>query len=210
MKRLFLHFTVDYQKCTQVLNFFSEKAGGQVNKMKALKLAFFADRYHLRKYGRFLTNDDYVAMRYGPVPSLVKDIAEANDYLDTAVKVYSQDYIDSIDNHTIRSIEKIDRRIFSESDLEALEFSWNTFGHYDKYQLKDISHQYPEWAKFKKILECSNTCYAIDPLDFLKDPPNGYDKCFELTEEEKAGLEEYIKESAYIDNLWSENAGCPA
>jgi uncharacterized phage-associated protein len=58
-------FKADYEKCTQALNFFAQKAGGQINKMKALKLIFFADRYHVRKYGRLLTNDNYMAMEHG-------------------------------------------------------------------------------------------------------------------------------------------------
>jgi hypothetical protein len=44
--------------------------------MKALKLAFFADRFHLRQFGRPITNDECHAMEYGPVPSGCKDLAE--------------------------------------------------------------------------------------------------------------------------------------
>ena len=77
-----LRFNFDYRKSTQVLNFFANKQGGQINKMKALKLIFLADRYHIRKYGRLITNDVYVAMKHGPVPSTTKDISEYNDYLD--------------------------------------------------------------------------------------------------------------------------------
>jgi hypothetical protein len=50
--------------------------------MKALKLIFLADRYHLCRYGRLITNDSYVAMKHGPVPSATRDIVESNDYLD--------------------------------------------------------------------------------------------------------------------------------
>ena len=55
----------DYKKATQALNFFALKEGGTINKMKALKLIYFADRYNLRKYGRPVRNDDYWAMGYG-------------------------------------------------------------------------------------------------------------------------------------------------
>jgi hypothetical protein len=36
----------------------------------------------LRKYGRPVTNDEYVAMGYGPVGSKTKDIAEDTSFLD--------------------------------------------------------------------------------------------------------------------------------
>ena len=76
-----VHLNFDYQKATQSLTFFAEKEGGRIHKMKALKLVYLADRYHLRKYGRPITNDEYFAMPYGPVASGVKDIIEMSDFL---------------------------------------------------------------------------------------------------------------------------------
>src|SRR5882724_2767190 len=69
-------FSFSHRKATQALNFFARKAGGRINKMKALKLVYFADRYHLRKYGRPVVGDEYLAMNYGPVASGTKDLAK--------------------------------------------------------------------------------------------------------------------------------------
>ena len=41
---------------------------------KIFKVLYFADREHLTKYGRPITGDTYVAMEYGPVPSMIYDI----------------------------------------------------------------------------------------------------------------------------------------
>lgn len=71
-----IHFNFDFKKATQALNYLAKKFGGNINKMQAIKLIYFADRYHLRKYGRPVTNDEFVAMGYGPVGSKTKDIAE--------------------------------------------------------------------------------------------------------------------------------------
>ncbi len=43
---MFCTLKFDYKKATQALNFFAIKCGGKIDKMKALKLIFFADRYH--------------------------------------------------------------------------------------------------------------------------------------------------------------------
>jgi uncharacterized phage-associated protein len=204
-----LEFKVNYEKCTQALNFFAYKAGGQINKMKALKLVFFADRYHVRKYGRLLTNDSYVAMEHGPVPSKTKDIAESNDYLEEAIKEYSQEFVDPINNLVICSINTVDENVFSESDLEALNFAWDTFGHLDQFQLRDITHYYPEWYKFKDKLPYG-ACYSMDILDFLNDPKGDNNKCYELSEDEKKEIREHLIELAHIESLWSRNAGCSA
>jgi len=51
-----------HRKATQALNVLARNSGGTISKLKALKLVFFADRYHLRKYGRAIINDRYFAM----------------------------------------------------------------------------------------------------------------------------------------------------
>ena len=204
-----IKFKVDYEKCTQALNYFANKAGGRINKMKALKLVFFADRYHIRKYGRLLTNDSYMAMEHGPVPSKTKDIAESNDYLEEVIKEYSQEFVDPINNLAICSINTVDESVFSESDLEALTFAWKTFGHLDQFELRDMTHYYPEWYKFKDKLAYGNCC-AMDILDFLNDPKGKNNKCYELSEDEKKEVREHLIELARIESLWSRNAGCSA
>jgi len=202
-----LHFNFDYLKATQALDYFTTKAGGQINKMKALKLVYFADRYHLRKYGRMITNDNYLAMEHGPVPSTTKDIAESNDYLDETIKAYSQGFIEPIDNLTLKAKSKLDESALSDSDLEALKFSWDTFGHLDQFELRDLTHFYPEWISVKDDLACVS-CLPMDLLDFLKDPVGDADKCYELDDEAKSIRSEQIAELAYIDSLWRQDAGC--
>ena len=87
------HLTFKYETATQALNYLALKSGGRINKMKALKLIFFSDRYHLRKYGRPITNDEYLAMEYGPVASGVKDIAEMSDFLGSKAAKYAGKFI---------------------------------------------------------------------------------------------------------------------
>lgn len=205
-----LHFTFEPQKSTQALNFFSVQQGGQINKMKALKLVFLADRYHLRKYGRMITNDNYLAMKHGPVPSTTKDIAESNDYLDDTIKEYSSRYIHP-GNRNFRSISDVDTSVFSESDIEALSFAWDSFGKYDQYQLRDITHTYPEWIKHRNRVQ-SNSCVPINIIDFLEDPSEQVDANLELDEEahntyrlddeDRRLRSEDIQERSYIESLW--------
>jgi uncharacterized phage-associated protein len=42
------------------------------------KVMFFADRSHLRQYGRPVTGDLYIAMANGPVPSRIYDMVKGN------------------------------------------------------------------------------------------------------------------------------------
>ena len=46
----------------------------KADKIKLVKLIYLADKYHLIRYGRTITNDDYYAMEHGPVGTTVKDV----------------------------------------------------------------------------------------------------------------------------------------
>jgi uncharacterized phage-associated protein len=197
-----LYFNFDFTKSTQALNCFALHEGGQINKMKALKLVYFADRYHLRRYGRLITNDNYLAMQHGPVPSATKDIAESNDYLDDTAKDYSLRFIEPVDNLVLKSVDKLDNSVLSESDLEALKFAWDNFGHLNQFELRDLAHLYPEWLKYKDIIT-SASCLPMQLLDFLEDPIVAEaNKCFDLSEQDKAVRREQLTELAYIESLW--------
>jgi uncharacterized phage-associated protein len=195
-----------HRKATQALNFLARQAGGRINKLKALKLVFFADRYHLRKYGRSITNDRYFAMNYGPVPSGTKDIAEMGDFLGQQERLYAQQFLerDPADEHAFKSIGEFDAGIFSETDREALGFAARTFGRVDGFQLAELTHLYPEWKRHEAALESGGAsrvpmCYE----DFLDDPPAGVEPCHTLTDEERNDRREMLSEIRAFEQRWS-------
>lgn len=53
-----------------------KKPDHTMDNMKAYKLLWLADRYHLRHTGRFVTGDTYFAMPKGPVLNDVRSILE--------------------------------------------------------------------------------------------------------------------------------------
>lgn len=200
-----IHLDFDYRKATQALNFFAEKEGGIINKMKAIKLVYFADRYHLRKYGRPISNDEYVAMKFGPVNSGVKDIAEFSDFAGEEEREYASAFIKKEGSHYFKSIQVSNRKVFSESDIEALEFAWKTFGGLDQFELAELTHNYPEWKKHEEKLKPHSlrTRVRMDYEDFLGDPENGSNPCFSLNEEEKQDRRERLRELSHIEQLWN-------
>src|SRR5205823_2113196 len=64
-----IRFRFAPEKLVQALAFFAERGVRDLDKMKAAKLLFHADKYHLLKYGRPVIGDQYACMEYGPVPS---------------------------------------------------------------------------------------------------------------------------------------------
>lgn len=180
-----IHLTFDHFKSTQAINYFALKDGGKVDKVKVIKLIFFADRFHLRKYGRLVTNDNYVAMKFGPVSSGTKDIIDANSsFIDPDIIEYSSEYL-SRDGYNIISEKSVDLNVFSESDIEALEFAWNEFGKYNELTLKDLTHHYPEWQKHESAINSGIKQIPMDFKDFFEDPKPQFNPCYNMDNDEK-------------------------
>jgi uncharacterized phage-associated protein len=188
----------NYKKATQALNYFARKNQNEsIDKLKVIKLMWLADRYHIRKYGRPITGDIYFAMPLGPVGSTVKDISELCVFLSEEERDYASRYLQAINNTTVKSVRDIDRSVFSESDLEALEFVHNNYSNFDQSDLVELSHKYPEWAKFKSELESKNTSRQLmSYLDFFGNPTNITEDKFaedqELLDDNKSIVEESI------------------
>ena len=162
--------TTSYKKATQALNFFAWKKDGKINKMKAIKLIYLADRLHLRKYGRPIVGDTYWAMKLGPVGSRVKRVAELDRMPEEAFS-YAKKYIRPIDEkkHHIESVKSPDLDLFSKTDLECLETVYAAFGDKDQFELKDITHEYPEWKKHVKDLKTGKKRMPMNYDDFFAD-----------------------------------------
>ncbi len=189
-----------YEAATQALNYLAVKSGGTLNKLKALKLIFFADRYHVRKYGRPVTGDEYLAMQYGPVASSVKDIAEMSSFLDPKVASYAKHFVSPINKLAFRSVAAVDTDQLSESDIEALDFAWSKFGAISKYELAELTHEYPEWKRHESALKhVANV--RMDYLDFLDDVPADCDPCFPLTADDKEVVADMLREKSEIARL---------
>ena len=180
--------SISYKKATQALNYFARKKDGKINKMKAIKLIYFADRYHLRKYGRPVVGDMYWAMKFGPVGSHALDVADLDKGVDQVCLKYASGFIDHPKGddkaRTVASKKEVDLDVFSQTDIEALESVYKEFGGYDGFELADIAHKYPEWSKFRKeIIDEGKKRVQMDYKDFFANPKGTASDFFELPQE---------------------------
>jgi len=193
----------DYKKITQIINYLVRKdeRAGSIPELKIIKLVWAADRYHLRKYARTVSEDRYVAMKNGPVGSLTKDVAEFsdNDYsnVEPTDFQYIGAYIHFSKNNEygdITSVNEVDEDELSDTDKEALDFAWDNFGKYDWRKLVEITHKYPEWTKHQASLE-SHTVKSeeINMLDFFENIDDEGDP-FRVTNEFLADSKEMFLE----------------
>lgn len=194
----------DYKKATQTINYLAKEEGGQIDKLKLIKLVYLADRYHLRRYGRPMINDTYFAMQLGPVGSSVKDIAEFSDFLDYEELKYASKYLarGGQDNTVVSRLD-VDMDIFSKSEVEALAFAYKEFGKYPAPVLVNIVHRYPEWHKFESALQSKETSREhMSYSDFFKDPSDAEKDQFALSSGILSASQELYEEEYKIAEYW--------
>jgi uncharacterized phage-associated protein len=173
-----------YKKVTQALNFFAQKKDGKINKMKAIKLIYLADRLHLRKYGRPVVGDIYWAMKLGPVGSRAKDVAELAA-IPQGFLAYAKKYIKPVDEkkQTLSSLKPVDLDVFSKTDVECLQAVYAEFSDKDQFELAEITHKFPEWLKHKKQLDAGTKRVKMDYHDFFTNTPKADDFFVENSED---------------------------
>lgn len=164
----------DTRKIIQALTYLAGKEDNKVmDNMKAYKLLWLADRYHLRQTGRTITDDAYFAMPHGIVPSDTKCVLENAKTKMRNPKGYKDKYIANKGAHQFMALAEADLKVFSDSDQEALDKVWAAFGEMNARELSDLSHQYPEWIFYSNLLKdkAQKNSYRIDLDHFFEDGP---------------------------------------
>lgn len=161
--------TFNPYKILQMLYYLQSKTPNKSEKysyMYLLKLLFLADRLHIRSYGVPISFTRYVAMKNGPVSSETKDmlLLEFSFFFDMSEKdkQFVKDNIIKLDEYN-REIKKQKETLLSESVKETLKFSIDKFGKFDRFQLSEITHDYPEWKKIEKNQDMSLCDFFDNP-----------------------------------------------
>jgi len=171
-----------FKKAVQALNYFARNEGHKINYMKAGKLVYLADKIHLRIYGRTITNDNYVAMKNGPVPSRTKDIILKSEWWGHDIVEYSDQYLTAPKGYDISSIGEIDGSVFSKTDLKIMELVHDNYGGLKEFELSDYTHTFPEWLQYEKELHSDpHRAFPIDIDKLFYSRPN--DRPFSQSDE---------------------------
>ena len=127
-----------------------------MTKLKAAKLLFLLDKWHLVRFGRPVTGDRYVHMDRGPVPSvalnLLNDLItpdESSRCIDPRLEL--QDIL-CVDKEAgpypvFRALRKPDLTVLSETDVEALEKVSDLYDQKSAGELIELTHTHPTWAR---------------------------------------------------------------
>lgn len=162
----------NFKKATQLVNYLAVLSGGQINKMKAYKLIWLANRLHLRQYARTITGDLHAAMPLGAVPSNTKSMAEATKWSSPSEQAYFKKYL-STSKYDAFSIDEPDLKVFSKSDRDVITLIFEKYSDMSEHELGEFSHNFAEWKRFEKELAVKNTSFTMLDADFFENYDDG-------------------------------------
>ena len=106
---------------------------------KIFKILYFADMSHLNKYGRPITGDTYIAMKYGPVPSSIYDMVKIvrgdSWYVQDELKAFF-----SVNDKYLNPLREADLAYLSKSDIDELDEAIKRYRNADFSTMTSLSH----------------------------------------------------------------------
>jgi uncharacterized phage-associated protein len=195
-----IRFRFAPEKLVQALVFFAQRGVRDLDKMKAAKLLFHADKYHLLKYGRPVIGDQYACMEYGPVPSasltVMNDVIAHDENFRPLVKDLFDEYL-IVDRSMFRKYpvfrarKEPDLDAFSDSDVEALDHAQKNFGALPAWKLREQSHDEPSW-KLANEQRAPGSSVIMDYRMFFEGHPEAADmlRFVEAEQEDRDAAEE--------------------
>jgi hypothetical protein len=149
----------DEKKTTAAAAVLLKEAGGTMPYIRLIKLLYLADRESWKKYGRPITGDDYVAMKYGPVLSRTLDLVK----MDEAERPWGRT-VQRVGRYEValRPGQEPDLGPLSEAEIEIILDAHKFFRDLDRWKLCDLTHLLPEWS------DPGDSRLPISPDDILR------------------------------------------
>jgi uncharacterized phage-associated protein len=157
---------MDIKKIVSILNFLARNVN-YPSKMKICKLLYYADKEHFIQYGRFITEDTYMKIKYGPIPSWILDlINEPEKMLNREDLHYLKKYItfSNTNNRIIISLKPPDLDELSISETKIFNSVIRKYKFWTAIELKTESHKETFWNGLKLNDK-------IEPKHFASDLP---------------------------------------
>lgn len=141
-----MNFRFQISKATEASCEFLQRAGGQLNIMKLVKLLYLLDRLSLDRRGIPVVGGDYLSMRNGPVTSEVLDLVNEGRLYQEADHRW-ENCISDRANHEVALLQMPEREQVSNAEVKLLDEIWAEHGGKSQWQLVDWCHDHcKEWT----------------------------------------------------------------
>jgi hypothetical protein len=118
----------------------------QIDIYHVVKCAFYADKYHLNKYGRPIAGDHYVADTYGPLGRAVYGLIKGDPFEILALGGNGRLPFKTVGPRCqVIATRDANRNRLSASDVEALEWAFQHYADKTFDELYDESHEDPAY-----------------------------------------------------------------
>ena len=185
-------FKFDPEKTVQVAAMFLKLHGKSMKYLGLLKLIYMADRLSLERINQPLTGDNYVSMEYGPVLSRVYDFIKGNQI--SGINLWKTYIVNGQENHTVKLISDPGTGELSRREEKIIKEIYEECGNYDRFDLVNITHEFPEWQDPKKL----NPPRKVTPINNIK-----ILKVIGKTENEINEIKETVERELYLDEMFN-------
>ncbi|MGB3922172.1 MAG: Panacea domain-containing protein [Minisyncoccia bacterium] len=126
-----------------------------MGKTKLMKLFYFADFRHVKKYLTPITSDNYVNLEHGPVPSAIMNLVNSvetdidNSVLGDTISVVEREDSKMKKILVKRKFTPKDAEYFTKSELKVMEEVCEIFRDSTGKQIEEASHNESAWLKTK-------------------------------------------------------------
>lgn len=138
-----------------ILFFADHTDTGLLGKTKLMKLFYFADFRHVKKYLTPITYDTYVNLEHGPVPSTIMNLVTTvennidESVLGDTIGIAQNDETKMKRIQTRRKFNEKDAKYFTDSELKIMNEVCEIFKESTGKQIEDASHSEAAWQKTK-------------------------------------------------------------
>jgi uncharacterized phage-associated protein len=142
-----MDFVVDKQKAVEALVYIAQQMPG-VGRFHAAKVLYFAEREHVRRYGRPIVGDRYIAMDNGPVPSFSYDVLKGSvSAKDAPLIEGALERADDRYHPAYKAAREPDLTYFSKTDLACLDDAVDHCRNRSFGSISDETHRHPAWDR---------------------------------------------------------------
>ena len=148
-----LQYRPKLDKIVELLLYLAHKRPG-ADKYQAVKFFYLADKMHLNRHGRPITQESYYALPYGPVASKAMDLLEQDRWTmrEAGLEALPFEVADKSRNGrslTVigKPLREVNLDLFSKSDLKVFDEVLTEFGMCTFEQLFEITHEHNAYKR---------------------------------------------------------------
>lgn len=162
-------------KLQAMIRFFATNTDHRLlGKKKLMKLFYFTDFAHVKKYASPITYDNYVNLEHGPIPSTILNLINAVEN-DTENALLADSLIVETRNGSLmkrivptRKFSEEDKKYFTLGELNVLNSVCERFKNKTGRFIEDMSHKETAWRETHELENIPYTMAVGDP-DCLTD-----------------------------------------